>query len=110
GVPAELQAESRRRQSVGGVHELDVLYVLTGGAVDHRRHGFGLMTVDRRSELVEGGEKMVVAGFVAGAPVAHRPGVDDLVVEHMVVIGAADGGLRRIFLAGIARRSNQLRS
>src|SRR5690348_335351 len=44
-----------------------------------------------------------------GAPVAHGPGVDDLVVEDMVAVSAADGGLGRVMLAGIAGRRYQLR-
>src|ERR1051326_365014 len=52
---------------------------------------------------------MVVAGFVTGAPIAHGPGVDDLVVEDVVAVSAADGGLGRVMLAGIAGGRYQLR-
>ena len=104
---AEAGGELWSGVAVGGVHELDVLHVLFGGAVDDGGDGFGGVIVDCEFELVEGGEEMVVAGLVAGTPVAHRPGVDDLVVEDVVVIGAADGGLGRVMLAGIAGRSDQ---
>ena len=80
-----------------------------GGAVDDGGNGFGNVIVGYEFEFVEGGEEMIVAGFVSGAPVAHGPGVDDLAVEDMVVVGAADRGLRRVVLAGVARRGEQTR-
>ena len=108
-VPAELHAEFRGGASVGGVHEFDVLHVLAGGAVDDGGDAFGYVVMRRETELVEGGEEVVVARLVPGAPVAHRPGVDDLVVEDVVVIGAADAGLGRVVFAGIAGSAEQLR-
>ena len=108
--PSELHAEFRGGASVGRVHEFHVLHVFLGSAVDDGSDGFGDVVVGGESEFVEGGEEMVVAGFVAGTPVAHRPGVDDLVVEDVVVVGAADAGLWRVVLAGIAGRAEQSRS
>ena len=105
--PVQLHAELRGSAAIGGVHEFDILHVFAGGAVDHGGDGFGDMVVRGQSELVEGGEEMVVAGLVAGAPVAHGPCVDDLVVEDVVVIGAADAGLRRVMFAGIAGGAQQ---
>ena len=109
-IPAEFCAELRRAAPIGGVHELDVLHVFAAGAVGNGSYGFGDVVMRSESELVEGGEEMVVAGFIAGAPVAHRPGIDDLVVENVVVVGAANAGFRRVVLAGIAGRAHQLRS
>ena len=105
--PGQAHAELGGGASIGGVHEFDILHVFAGGAVDHGGDGLGDMVVRGQSELVEGGEEVVVAGLVAGAPVAHGPCVDDLVVEDVVVVGAADAGLRRVMFAGIAGGAQQ---
>ena len=76
-----------------------------------RRGGdcLGHVGVRGQTKFVERGEEMIVAGFVAGLPVAHRPGVDHLVVENVVAVSAAGGGFRGIGLAGIAGRGEQAR-
>src|SRR5580765_4037560 len=81
--------------------------MLVGGAVDDTGDGFRNMIVRREPELVEGGEEVVVSRFFSVAPVAHRPGVDDLVVENVIVVGAPDSGLGRVVLAVIAGRGEQ---
>src|ERR1035441_8644752 len=52
---------------------------------------------------------MVVTRFLLAMPVAHRPGVHQLIVENVVLIGAAHRRLVPVRLARIARRRNQLR-
>src|SRR5450755_1447539 len=106
-VPSQLHAQFRGGAAVGGVHEFDVLHVLAGGAVDDSSDSLGSVVMGGEPELVEGGEEVIVAGLVAGAPVAHRPGVDDLVIEDVVVVGTADAGFRRVMLAGIAGSAQQ---
>ncbi len=61
-------------------------------------------------KLIESGKKMVVARLFAG-PVAHGPGIDDGVVENLVVVGTTDGRLAGKAVAGVvAGRSDQDRS
>src|SRR5208282_1101146 len=63
-----------------------------------------------RAELLEGSEKVIVARFLLAMPVAHRPGIHQLVVEDLVLIGAT---YRRLDLVGLARITgcaNQFRS
>ena len=57
----------------------------------------------RRKKFVEGGEKVIVSGFLA-RPVAHGPGIDDGIVENVVLVGAADGRLAGEAVAGIVTR------
>src|SRR5579863_8628137 len=53
---------------------------------------------------------MVVAGLVSSSPVAHGPGVDELSVEDVVAVGAANGWLIGEGRAAlIARRGQQNR-
>jgi hypothetical protein len=110
GVPSEPHAELSGGAAIGSVHELDVLHVLARGAVDDGGDGFGHVVVGGESELVEGGEEVIVTRLVARSPVAHRPRVNDLVVEDVVVVGAADSGFRRVMFAGIAGGAHQARS
>src|SRR5215471_8865090 len=100
--PSELHRELWGGASVGGVHELDVLQVLFGSAIDDRGDAVGSVVVRGESELAEGSEEVIVARFLARAGVAHRPRVDDLVIENLVTIGAADRGLGSVVLTGIA--------
>lgn len=67
--------------------------------------------VDRSQfEFFESSEKVVVAGIAGAVPVAHRPGVDQLIVENSVVIGAADGWFVGVLGAGcVAGRGRQAR-
>ena len=67
------------------------------------------MSVRGQAEFVEGGEEMIVAGFVAWLPVAHRPGVDHLVVEHVIAVAAAGCGFGGVVFAGVAGRGQQAR-
>jgi len=108
-VPTQLHAQFGGRASVGRMHEFDVFDMLARGAIDHGGDRFGYVAVRCQAELVEGSEEVVVTGFVSGAPVAHGPGIDDLVIEDVVVIGAADSRLGRVFLAGIAGGSHEAR-
>jgi hypothetical protein len=107
--PPQLHSESDRRIQVGAAHQLDVLHVLFGSAVDHARNQLGHVGVRSGLELIEAGEEVIVSGFVSRTPVAHRPGVNDLVVENVVRVGAANRGARLVLFAGVARRAEQLR-
>src|SRR5262249_5042383 len=55
-------------------------------------------------------EEVVVARFITSMPVAHRPGVNNLVVKNMVSVGTANAGLRRVVVTRIARRSYETRT
>ena len=48
-------------------------------------------------------------GFVPGPPIPHRPGIDDLAVKNLVVVGAPNRGLGRVSFAGVAWRAQQPR-
>ena len=106
-VPAQFRPQLSGGPAIGRVHELDVLNMLFCGAIQDRSDRLRHMIVSGEPELVECGEEMIVSRFFCAAPVAHRPGVDDLVIENVVVIGAADRGLGRVVLTGIAGRSEQ---
>ena len=58
-------------------------------------------------KFIEGSKKVIVARFF-GAVVAHGPGIDQSVIERLIVITAADCGLGGRLVAGrIARRGEQ---
>ena len=106
-VPSQFHAEFRGGVAVGGMHELDVLHVFFRGAIRDAGHRFGGVIFSHRQELVEGSKEMVMGGFVARPPIAHRPGVDDLPVENLIVVGAANRRLGSVFFAGITRSAEQ---
>ena len=93
--------------SIGGVHELNVLQVIHAGAIRSCGNRLRYMGVRGQTEFVEGCEEVIVTGFVAWPPVAHRPGVDHLIVENVIAIAAAGPGLGRVVLAGIAGAGEQ---
>jgi hypothetical protein len=77
-----------------------------------RRHfgkGIANVLLHRRTKLIERSKEMIVPRLLRRMPVAHRPRVDQLVVENVVLIGAAHRRLALVGLARIARRVNQLR-
>src|SRR5579863_10689881 len=83
GVVADFRTKLCGISAVGSVHEFHVLQMIAAGAIHHRHYGFRRVQVRGQAELIEGGEEVVVAGFVARLPVAHGPGIDDLVVENV---------------------------
>ena len=109
GFPSELHPKLDGGEAVGGMHELDVLHVFLGGAIDHGGDGLRRVVVGGEFEFVECREEMIVTGFIAGPPIAHGPGVDDLVVKDLVVIRASDRRLGSVSIAGVAGRSQQAR-
>jgi len=80
---------------MGPPPEFEIRLVLIGGALGH--FGDERAAVDR-SELVEGGEEVIVPGFFARDEVAHGKAVDQGIAE--VVVGLGGGGRS---LAGGAR-------
>ena len=102
-VPADLGSQLRRQISVRSVHEFEILQMIGRGALRGLGDGIAQVIGHGGKKLVEGGEKVIVAGFFAG-PVAHGPGIDDGIVENVVLIGAADGGLAGEAVARIVAR------
>src|SRR5262249_45101489 len=107
-TPAKLGSQGRYVHIVGGVHEFEILKMVSGGARGSLSQFVTYMVEGGQQELVKRGEEVVVARFFPATPVTHRPCVDDLVIQNMVFIGASDGWLVGILLAGIAGRSNQV--
>jgi len=106
-VPTDPGSQLGREISIRGVHEFQILQMI--GRRAFRRLGERIAQVirHRREKFVEGGKKVVVSGFLA-RPVAHGPGIDDGIVENVVLVGAADGRLAGEAVAGVvARRRNQ---
>ena len=108
-IPVDLPCQLGRSASVGSVHELDVLQMIHARAIRGCGNCLRYVGVRGQSEFVERGEEMIVAGFVARLPVAHRPGVDHLVVEHVIAVSAACRRLGGVVLAGVAGRGQQPR-
>jgi len=85
GRPAEFIAQCGGVGERRGLHDLDVLLVLRGGAGDDFVEPLPGV-VRQRSEAVEGGEKLVVAVDAFGRDEgAHGEAVDEVVVERLVV-------------------------
>ncbi len=108
GIPLDFSCEKSGATGVGGVHEFDVLQMVQAGAIGGGSDAFGGVVVRGQPEFVEGGEEMIVTRFVARLPVAHRPGVDHLAVEHVIDIRATGRGFGSVGFAGIARRGEEV--
>jgi hypothetical protein len=91
------------------MHELYILQMIHASAIGCDGDCLGNMRVRRQAEFIEGGEKMIMARFIAGLPVAHRPGIDHLVEENLVAVSTAGGRFDGISFAGIAGRGKQAR-
>jgi hypothetical protein len=109
-IPAQLGPQLRGSVSVGRHHEFDILQVIVGSARCDLSQLVAHTVQRREEELVESCEEMVVARSLVGSPVAHRPRIDELVVENMIAIGALNCGLAGVRRArGIAGRRQKVR-
>ena len=96
--PAELVAECGGGGEGGGLHDFEVLLVLRGGAGGDLVEPLGGVGLIDAAEAVEGGEELVVAADAGGGDeTAHGEGVDEGVVELLIVEGIGGGtpGRRR---------------
>ena len=89
------------------MHELDILKMVHASAVRSRGDRVRDMSVRGQTEFFKAREEMIVAGFVARPPVAHRPGIDHLVVEYVIAVTAAGCGFGGIGFTGVAGRCDQ---
>src|SRR5262249_14658737 len=102
-VPSQLAAKARGAASVRCEHQLQVLQMVRSGAgADFGEHVRG-MAVASGSKLSEGRKEVIVAGFARRKPAAHGEGVQQLVVQSLVLVG---GTGRRPALVTITRRRN----
>ena len=68
------------------VHQLQILLVLRRGALGHLVHPFRFVAFGQADEVIEGGKEVIVpavAGY--GHERAHGEGVDQLVVERLIL-------------------------
>ena len=109
GIPVDFSGELRRATGIGRMHKLDILQMVHAGAIGGGGDGFGDMGIGGQTELVEGGEEMIVTRFVARAPIAHGPGVNHLAVEDVIDVAATGGGFGGVGFTGVTGRSEQVR-
>jgi hypothetical protein len=109
-VPAEFCSQNGCLRTVRCVHHFDILQVIGRSARGDFGERFAGMLLHRRAELIKRPEEVVVTGLFLGMPVAHRPSVDELVVENVILIGTANGRLSSVGLARVASGVYQLRS
>ena len=91
--PAELISCCSGVIEAGGVHDLEVLLVLRGGARGDFVEPVALRVLET-AEAIEGGEELVVAApSGAGDEAAHGEAVDHCVVDCLDIHGVGDGHL-----------------
>ena len=91
-----------------GLHQLQVLLVLIGGAAGHFVNPLADMAALEATEAFEGGEELVVSAPAgSGNKAAHGNGVDELVIEILigVVLHLIEASCRH--LRSIAGRSHE---
>src|SRR5437660_11577003 len=89
------------------MHEFQVQQVVSGSTTPGLSQHLAGVQAGSKVELIEVSEEVVMTGFRAWNPIAHRPSVDDLVIKHMILVSAGDGGLVGVLLTGITRRGDQ---
>ena len=99
--PAELVAERGGVAEAGGLHDLEVLFVLggrAGGDFVEPLAGIGL----EAAEALEGGEELIVpVDALGGDEGAHGEAVDEVVVERLVGEGGGGGDLTGGAIVGL---------
>src|SRR5215475_14221769 len=89
------------------MHEFDILQVVSGRAGGNFRRLVAHAIRPGEIEFVESREEVIMARTFRWSPVAHGPGIDELVEENLVAISAAHPGLTGIHARFITRWPDQ---